>query len=209
MMIKKKSNDEKKKGTSLKQQTQQRSNFRHDFGFGFVFGLELGHQYLANPKQRTHSYLFRTKCYLAFSFHEFPSILPERSVFGSMAYSVLFLFYFTFRFSFIFLFFVFLWIYAIWKGYSTMACTPFFLKITIRCTWPCGLLIVCSTSCKERNKRIKSLCLLNGKYQICLYSFLILFLLSCYGFYGIMLSVCHGGWHCVWILNSTFRFFFV
>lgn len=33
------------------------------------------------------------------------------------------------------------------KGYSTIAWTPFFLKITMRCTWPLGALIVCSTSC--------------------------------------------------------------
>lgn len=38
------------------------------------------------------------------------------------------------------------------KGYSTIAWTPFFLKITIRCTWPLGALIVCSTSCNTENK---------------------------------------------------------
>lgn len=40
---------------------------------------------------------------------------------------------------------------------STMACTPFFLKITMRSTWPCGLQILCKTSCKykEKNKCFK------------------------------------------------------
>lgn len=43
------------------------------------------------------------------------------------------------------------------KGYSTIAWTPFFLNITIRCTWPYGLQMVCRTSCKEKKKGKKVL----------------------------------------------------
>lgn len=39
-----------------------------------------------------------------------------------------------------------------WKGYSTIACTPFFLKITMRWTCPLGALIVCNTSCNRKEK---------------------------------------------------------
>ena len=35
------------------------------------------------------------------------------------------------------------------KGYSTIACIPFLLKITIRCTFPTGLHTVYRTSYEE------------------------------------------------------------
>lgn len=41
------------------------------------------------------------------------------------------------------------------KGYSTIAWTPFFLNITIRCTCPLGEQMVCRTSWKERKTKKK------------------------------------------------------